>query len=204
MSQILGHPQSGSHRPTLLLLLFLFILASLILGLWIFVPSALAQPLDITEINSASSQTEATPSQIADDDYYSSLFAYSWEIPEEAAGTNTFWIEVDLTNQMLFAYRGDKILNAFIVSTGASPTETVTGTFKIYAKYNKYNMTGPDYEYPDVPYTMFFYKGYSIHGTYWHNFFGIPMSWGCVNMKTDEAAWIYENAPVGTYVFIHY
>jgi lipoprotein-anchoring transpeptidase ErfK/SrfK len=51
---------------------------------------------------------------------------------------------------------------------------------------------------------MFFYKGYSIHGTYWHHNFGTEMSRGCVNMKTDEAAWIYENAPVGTYVFIHY
>jgi lipoprotein-anchoring transpeptidase ErfK/SrfK len=65
-------------------------------------------------------------------------------------------------------------------------------------------MRGPDYDLPDVPYTMFFYKGYSLHGTYWHHNFGTPMSRGCINMKTEEAAWVYENARVGTYVFIHY
>lgn len=163
----------------------------------ITLPTATPDPNSMTENNQV-----ATPSPETDD-YYSSLFAYSWKIPEEAAGGSTFWIEVNLRDQMLYAYRGDQIINAFLVSTGAGLTPTVTGTYKIYAKYNKYNMTGPDYEYPDVPYTLFFYKGYSIHGTYWHNYFGTPMSWGCVNMKTEEATWIYENAPVGTYVFIH-
>jgi len=45
---------------------------------------------------------------------------------------------------------------------------------------------------------MFFYNdqvpkesGYSLHGTYWHNNFGHPMSHGCVNMKTEEVAQLY-------------
>ena len=143
------------------------------------------------------------PVQTQDSTYYD-LFASSWQVPDETAGASNFWIEVNLSDQMLYAYRGGQIINAFLVSTGAGSTPTVTGTYKIYAKYDTYNMTGPGYDYPDVPYTMFFYKGYSIHGTYWHTFFGTPMSWGCVNMKTEEATWIYENAPVGTYVFIHY
>ena len=33
--------------------------------------------------------------------------------------------------------------------------------------------------------------GYSIHGAYWHNNFGHPMSHGCVNMKTEDAEQIY-------------
>ena len=65
-------------------------------------------------------------------------------------------------------------------------------------------MIGPGYDLPDVPFSMFFYKGYAIHGTYWHNNFGTPMSHGCVNMNTNDAAWIYSNAPVGTYVRVHY
>jgi len=55
------------------------------------------------------------------------------------------------------------------------------------------------YYLPNVPYVMFFEndkiaasRGYSLHGTYWHNNFGTPMSHGCVNMKTSEAALIYE------------
>jgi lipoprotein-anchoring transpeptidase ErfK/SrfK len=64
-------------------------------------------------------------------------------------------------------------------------------------------MVGDGYYLPDVPYSMFFYKGYSLHGTYWHSNFGTPMSHGCVNMVTSDAAWVYENAPIGTYVYVH-
>jgi len=152
--------------------------------------------------NSAGLQIEATPSQTPDK-YFADYFAHSWDIPEEASAGNNFWIEVDLSTQTLFAYRGNQIINAFLISSGTEAFPTVTGTYQIYAKYSQYTMRGPDYDIPDVPYTMFFYKGYSIHGTYWHHNFGTEMSRGCVNMKTEEAAWIYENAPVGTYIFIH-
>lgn len=146
-----------------------------------------------------------TPTPVpAADTAYASYFYHSWDIPEEVAGTNNFWIEVDVSSQMLYAYRGDEIVSAFLVSTGTSLNPTVTGAFKIYSKHPTYTMIGPGYNLPDVPYTLFFYKGYSIHGTYWHNNFGTPMSHGCVNMNTNDAAWIYEQAGIGTYVFVHY
>jgi lipoprotein-anchoring transpeptidase ErfK/SrfK len=65
-------------------------------------------------------------------------------------------------------------------------------------------MAGPGYYLPDVPYTMYFYEGYGIHGTYWHNNFGTPMSHGCVNMVTEEAGWVFGFSEVGTWVIIHY
>jgi lipoprotein-anchoring transpeptidase ErfK/SrfK len=34
--------------------------------------------------------------------------------------------------------------------------------------------------------------GFSIHGAYWHNNFGHPMSHGCVNMKTTDAKKLFE------------
>jgi hypothetical protein len=144
-----------------------------------------------------------TPSPTADAGY-SSYYYHSWDIPEEVSGDNDFWIEVDLSAQMLFAYRGDQILNSFYVSTGTSSHPTVTGSYKIYAKYPTYTMIGPGYNLPDVPYSMFFYKGYSIHGTYWHSNFGTTMSHGCVNMNTSDAAWVYDQSTIGTYVFVHY
>jgi len=55
-----------------------------------------------------------------------------------------------------------------------------------------------------VPYTMYFYRGYAIHGTYWHSNFGRPMSHGCVNMRTQDAAWLYSWAVVGTPVVTHW
>jgi lipoprotein-anchoring transpeptidase ErfK/SrfK len=114
------------------------------------------------------------------------------------------WIDVNLSQQMLYAYEGDTIVASFLVSTGVWQFPTVTGQFHIYVKYLYTLMAGDGYYLPDVPYTMYFYKGYGIHGTYWHNNFGHPMSHGCVNMYTPDAEWMFYWASVGTLVNIHY
>jgi lipoprotein-anchoring transpeptidase ErfK/SrfK len=121
-----------------------------------------------------------------------------------SSGNGTRWIDVDLTNQRVYAYEGDAVVNSFIVSTGTWLTPTVTGQYNIYVKYRSTKMSGPGYYLPDVPYVMYFYKGYGLHGTYWHNNFGTPMSHGCVNLRTDEAAWLFGWASVGTLVNVHY
>lgn len=139
-----------------------------------------------------------------EDVFYAGFRNHSWKIPEEVIKTNDFWIEIDLTQQMLYAYRGNQVISGFVVSSGTRSYKTVTGIYKIYAKYPAIDMRGPGYDLADVPYSIFFHKGYAIHGTYWHSNFGRPMSRGCVNMVTEEAAWLYENAPVGTYVIVHY
>jgi lipoprotein-anchoring transpeptidase ErfK/SrfK len=120
------------------------------------------------------------------------------------SGNGTRWIDVDLTNQRVYAYEGDVIVNSFIVSTGTWLTPTVTGQYNIYVKYRSTKMSGPGYYLPNVPYVMYFYKGYGLHGTYWHNNFGTPMSHGCVNLRTDEAEWLFNWASVGTLVNVHY
>jgi lipoprotein-anchoring transpeptidase ErfK/SrfK len=114
------------------------------------------------------------------------------------------WIDVNLSEQRLYAYEGDTIAASFLVSTGVSQFPTVTGQYHIYIKLISTTMSGPGYYLPDVPYTMYFYKGYGIHGTYWHNNFGTPMSHGCVNMYTPDAEWVYYWASVGTLVNVHY
>jgi lipoprotein-anchoring transpeptidase ErfK/SrfK len=118
-------------------------------------------------------------------------------------GNGEKWIDVDLTNQRLVAYEGHTAVYWVTVSTGLPGTPTVTGQYNIYVKYPAQLMTGPGYYLPDVPYVMYFYEGYGIHGTYWHNNFGHPMSHGCVNTPTPDAKWLYEWAPVGTLVNIH-
>jgi lipoprotein-anchoring transpeptidase ErfK/SrfK len=124
--------------------------------------------------------------------------------PEIVVGNGERWIDVDLTNQRVYAYEGDVVVNSFLVSTGTWLTPTVTGQYKVYVKYRSASMSGPGYYLPDVPYIMYFYKGYGLHGTYWHNNFGTPMSHGCVNLRTDEAGWLFNWASVGTVVNVHY
>jgi lipoprotein-anchoring transpeptidase ErfK/SrfK len=114
------------------------------------------------------------------------------------------WIDVDLTNQRVYAFEGSTLISTFIVSTGTQYHPTVTGQYHIYVKYRYSDMAGPGYYLPDVPFTMYFYQGYSFHGTYWHDNFGVPMSHGCINMRTSEAEWLYYWASIGTLVNIHY
>jgi len=111
---------------------------------------------------------------------------------------------VDLSEQMLYAYEGDTMVRSTLVSTGLPQWPTVTGTYYIYLKYRSQRMRGPGYDLPNVPYVMYFYKGYGLHGTYWHNNFGSPMSHGCVNMPTSEAEWAFNWASIGTPVTVQY
>jgi LysM repeat protein len=114
------------------------------------------------------------------------------------------WIDIDLSSQSVRAYQGNTVVRSMIVSTGISRYPTPPGRFRVYSKYPSVNMSGPGYYLPGVPHTMFFYKGYALHGTYWHNNFGRPMSHGCINLTRADAAWLYSWTPVGTLVVIHW
>ena len=124
------------------------------------------------------------------------------QFPAEDNGER--WIDVNLSEQRVYAYEGDVVVNSFLVSTGVAETPTVTGEYQIYVKVRIQDMSGPGYYLPDVPWVMYFYDEYGFHGTYWHNNFGTPMSRGCVNMRIEDAAWLYDWASVGTTVNVHY
>ena len=114
------------------------------------------------------------------------------------------WIDVNLSQQLLIAYEGETAVRWVTISSGLPRTPTVTGQFRIYVKYVSAGMSGDDYDLPNVPYVMYFFRGYGLHGTYWHSNFGYPMSHGCVNLPTPEAEWLFSFASVGTLVNIHY
>lgn len=113
------------------------------------------------------------------------------------------WIQIDLTRQRLIAWEGNNPVYAVVVSTGKPSTPTRKGVFKVYTKYSTTRMTGPDYDVPDVPYTMYYDGGMAIHGAYWHNLFGTPVSHGCTNVAVNHAKWLFEWASVGTPVIVH-
>ena len=113
------------------------------------------------------------------------------------------WIEIDISRQRLTAYVGRTPVFSTLVSTGLPRTPTVIGRFAIRYKLRRQHMRGPGYSLPNVPWVMYFYSNYAIHGTYWHNAFGRPMSHGCVNLRIADARWLYYWAPVGTPVIVH-
>lgn len=124
--------------------------------------------------------------------------------PPVSGSTAGRWIDVNLSQQRLTAYQGNTAVFSTLISGGLPRTPTVVGRFAVQTKLRSTRMTGPGYDLPGVPYTMYFYKGYAIHGTYWHNNFGHPMSHGCVNMRTEDAGWLFNWASIGTPVVTHW
>lgn len=128
---------------------------------------------------------------------------YTYPGRPKGVGPNEHWIDIDLSSQRTYAYTGDELIRTFVVSTGTWQHPTVTGKFKIYVKYQAADMSGPGYYLPSVPYVMYFYRGYGLHGTYWHSNFGTPMSHGCINLRTNDARWLFKFSQIGTVVNIH-
>ncbi len=104
-------------------------------------------------------------------------------------------IFVDLSTQTLTAYEGTKKVLQTFVSTGKW-SKTPTGNFHIWEKLRATRMAGGEgadaYDLPNVPYVMYFYNDFGLHGAYWHDNFGHPMSHGCVNMRQVDAKTLYE------------
>jgi lipoprotein-anchoring transpeptidase ErfK/SrfK len=119
-----------------------------------------------------------------------------------AASPDERWIEVDLSEQKLRAWDGDTIFLETAVSSGLPGTPTPTGEFRVWVKLRATKMEGGQGRYyyylPNVPFVMYFendevpgWRGYGLHGTYWHNDFGNPRSHGCVNLPTPVAEELY-------------
>jgi hypothetical protein len=114
---------------------------------------------------------------------------------------------LSINEQSLTAYEGDRPVMKTKVSTGIPsdplpgllPTETPRGRFRIQTKMPSRHMGDGNltadleaYELPGVPWVCFFHKdGIAFHGTYWHDNFGRTMSHGCVNMRNEDALWLY-------------
>lgn len=113
-------------------------------------------------------------------------------------------IIVDLSDARVYAYENGMLVRNVLASTGLPATPTVQGDFTVQRKYTAQTMVGPGYYLPDVPYVLYFYAGYALHGTYWHNNFGQPMSHGCVNLPTPDAEWFFNWADVGTPVRVQW
>jgi len=118
-------------------------------------------------------------------------------------------IEISIDQQKLYAYEGSALVKEFRVSTGvpnlssdpnAIPSATPRGKHRIHAKRPSVHMgdgtlrsDAEAYELPGVPWVSYFEAstGVAIHGTYWHNNFGMTMSHGCINMYSEDAKWVY-------------
>lgn len=114
------------------------------------------------------------------------------------------WVDVDLSQQTLVAYEGDRPVFATLISSGRVRNENVdelnhatpTGTFRFTSKHLTHTMDGDNaidgpYSIDDVPYVMYFQLAFATHSAFWHDRFGRPKSHGCVNMSPFDAKWLF-------------
>jgi lipoprotein-anchoring transpeptidase ErfK/SrfK len=107
-------------------------------------------------------------------------------------------IDVNLSTQSLTAYEPDGSIFMQVPISSGLWGKTPTGTYRIWIKLRYTLMKGGSkekgtyYYLPNVPCTQYFYQGYGLHGAYWHNNFGQPMSHGCINMRVPDSCQLFE------------
>jgi hypothetical protein len=117
-------------------------------------------------------------------------------------------IEISLAQQELLAFEDERLVLRTRISSGVPsarpgdngiPTATPRGHFYINKKMPLRHMGDgrltpslEAYELPGVPWVSYFHEtGVAFHGTYWHSDFGRPKSHGCINMRCEEAKWLF-------------
>ena len=120
-------------------------------------------------------------------------------------------IEIDVSEQRLTAWDGEKLVYSFVCSTGKSGTPTRYGRFSIISKLPEAYGSTWDIR---MPYWMgIYWAGGSengIHGlpilssgqTLWSGYLGQRVSYGCVVLDTWAAKQLYDWADIGTEVII--
>lgn len=131
------------------------------------------------------------------------------EVAPLAAADGERWIDINLSTYTLTAYTGTQPFIQSAVVVGASVSPTAQGEFYINWKLESQTMEGvgwdgTPYRQEDVPWVMYFYQDFAIHGAYWRNGFGYAASHGCVNLPVDVSRELWNWAPGGTRVVAHY
>lgn len=106
------------------------------------------------------------------------------------------WVHVDLSEQTLVAYIGDRPVFTTIVSTGKEPGMTPVGVHRLQSKHIATSMRDQPveddaYSIEDVPWTQYFHNNVALHGAFWHGGFGLVRSHGCVNLSPPDARWLF-------------
>ncbi len=126
------------------------------------------------------------------------------------------WVAIDLYEQTLIAYEDDKPVFATLIASGLDHFDTNEGLFSVWARLPNDRMSGATgapsaYDLQSVPWVMYFDGSISLHGTYWHDYFGYRRSHGCVNLSISDAKWVFnwtngatpnEDGSINNYVYV--
>ena len=96
---------------------------------------------------------------------------------------------VDLSGQLMTVYVDNALVHTFPVSTGRGRYRTPTGRWN--AAWLSPKHRSRKYNNAPMPWSVFFYNGYAVHGTTEIKSLGQPASHGCVRLHPDNAKTFY-------------
>jgi tetratricopeptide (TPR) repeat protein len=122
-------------------------------------------------------------------------------------------IEIDISEQRLYAWEGDTPIFKFVTSTGLPGRDTATGHFKVL---DKIPMAYSSVWRLKMPLWLgIYYVGTIENGIHalpirpdgtvmWAGLLGQKASYGCIILNNENAQSLYDWAEIGTAVDIHY
>lgn len=131
----------------------------------------------------------------------------------EVFSLDGLYIDINISTQRLIVFNDNQPIYESAITTGATYYDfgTPVGVGRIYAKIYKTRLRGGGRFPYDVPvdYWMPFNGQVGLHDATWRSGFGgqdyyYNGSHGCVNLPFETAKFIWDTAPIGTPVNVHY
>ncbi len=112
-------------------------------------------------------------------------------------GEHRQWIDIDLAEQVVVAYEGDRPVFATLTSSGRPPNNTPRGNYPVWGKATAITMKSQAYDDAPyfvnrVPWVLFFQAHNALHAAYWHDRFGTVKSHGCANLSPLDARFLFD------------
>lgn len=99
-------------------------------------------------------------------------------------------VQVDISEQIMRVKRDDKDIYEWSVSTGSPQHETPIGTFRPVRMHQEWRSI--KYDGVPMPNSIFFFRGYAIHGTLDTRDLGRPASRGCIRLHPENAKVLFD------------
>ena len=109
--------------------------------------------------------------------------------PEPPKPAITLKIDINLSAQRMTVSNGEEVLHSWAISSGRRGYFTPTGTYQ--PQWRAKMWRSKQYYGSPMPHSIFFHRGYAVHGTYATGMLGRPASHGCIRLSPKHAASLY-------------